>query len=220
MHGCPAVGPSAGGTRYFPDVRLGHHPYFEEARMPSYLSPGVYMEEVSAGAKPIEAVGTATAAFVGFTEKGPVNQPVLVTSWPQYTREFGEFVDGAYLPLAMFNYFLNGGGNAYVVRVGADDDGEDGGAPSANGHRKVADGGTSSPPGLVRPAVAQLSGAEGGPSLTVRSQAPAEEATGLSVRVSPASEGGEGTFKLEVVSGDDVVETYDNVGVKRGSGNV
>src|SRR4051794_30942577 len=176
MHGCPAVGPSAGGTRYFPDVRLGHHPYFEEARMPSYLSPGVFMEEVSAGAKPIEAVGTATAAFVGFTEKGPVNRPTLVTSWPQYTREFGEFVDGAYLPLAMFNYFMNGGGNAYVVRVGAEDEDEDD-SSSSNG------GGKKAPAALSRTAVAQLDGVEGRPSLTVRSQAPAEEAPGLSVRV-------------------------------------
>ena len=37
--------------------------------MPSYLSPGVYMEEVDRGAKPIEAVGTAVAAFIGYTEK-------------------------------------------------------------------------------------------------------------------------------------------------------
>jgi phage tail sheath protein FI len=34
----------------------------------SYLSPGVYMEEVSSGSKPIEAAGTAVAAFVGFAE--------------------------------------------------------------------------------------------------------------------------------------------------------
>jgi phage tail sheath protein FI len=187
--------------------------------MPTYLSPGVYMEEVSAGAKPIEAVGTATAAFVGFTEKGPVNEPILVTSWPQYTREFGEFVEGAYLPLAMFNYFLNGGGNAYVVRVGADGDGQDGARAGANGGRKAAERG-SAPAELTRQAVAELPGAEGKPSLTVRSQGSAEEAAGLSVRVGPASEGGEETFKLEVVRGDEVVETYDNVGIKRGSGNV
>ena len=37
--------------------------------MPEYLSPGVYVEEVDRGPKPIEGVGTAMAAFVGFTEK-------------------------------------------------------------------------------------------------------------------------------------------------------
>ena len=41
----------------------------------AYLSPGVYMEEVSSGSKPIEGVGTAVAAFVGFAETGPVGQP-------------------------------------------------------------------------------------------------------------------------------------------------
>ena len=45
--------------------------------MPTYLSPGVYMEEVSSGSKPIEGVGTAVAAFVGFAERGPANQPTL-----------------------------------------------------------------------------------------------------------------------------------------------
>ena len=38
--------------------------------MPQYLSPGVYVEEVDRGSKPIEGVGTSVAAFVGFTETG------------------------------------------------------------------------------------------------------------------------------------------------------
>ena len=174
--------------------------------MPTYLSPGVYMEEVSAGPKPIEAVGTSTAAFVGFTEKGPVNAPTLVTSWPQYTRTFGDFVPGAYLPLAMFSYFMNGGGNAYVVRVGAQDevDGSSGG----------------STPELVRYAQAVLPVGKGKPALAVRSIAPADEAKGLAVEVAPASEGGEETFKLDVLKDGVVVESYDNVGVKRGATNV
>src|SRR5450432_65664 len=87
--------------------------------MPSYLTPGVYVEEVSSGSRPIEGVGTALSAFVGFTQRGPLNEPILVTNWTQYTRAFGEFVDGAYLPHAVYGYFLNGGGSAYVVRVGA-----------------------------------------------------------------------------------------------------
>ena len=33
----------------------------------SYASPGVYVEEVDKGTKPIEAVGTSTAAFIGMT---------------------------------------------------------------------------------------------------------------------------------------------------------
>jgi phage tail sheath protein FI len=44
----------------------------------SYLSPGVYVEEISSGAKPIEGVGTAVAAFVGFARRNPVG--TLVTA--------------------------------------------------------------------------------------------------------------------------------------------
>ena len=40
--------------------------------MPTYLSPGVYVEEIDGGSKPIAGVGTAVAAFVGFTKKGPM----------------------------------------------------------------------------------------------------------------------------------------------------
>ena len=43
--------------------------------MPQYLSPGVYVEEVDSGSRPIEGVGTAVAAFVGLAEKGPTNEP-------------------------------------------------------------------------------------------------------------------------------------------------
>ena len=58
--------------------------------MPNYLSPGVYVEEVQAGSRPIEGVGTAVAAFVGLAEKGPFNAPTLVTNWTQFTGMFGD----------------------------------------------------------------------------------------------------------------------------------
>ncbi len=48
--------------------------------MPEYLAPGVYIEELSTGPKPIEGVSTSTAAFLGRTEKGPI-PPRMVTSW-------------------------------------------------------------------------------------------------------------------------------------------
>ena len=47
--------------------------------MPEYQSPGVYVEEVPAGSRPIEGVGTAIAAFVGLAAEGPYNAPTLVT---------------------------------------------------------------------------------------------------------------------------------------------
>jgi phage tail sheath protein FI len=99
--------------------------------MPEYLSPGVYVEEVDRGPKPIEGVGTAMAAFVGFTEKAELlrevdgewvmqnllNRPQLVTNWTQYRERFGDFVSGAYLPHAVYGYFNNGGTRCYVVSV-------------------------------------------------------------------------------------------------------
>ncbi|MGW1229595.1 phage tail sheath family protein [Streptomyces sp. NPDC001478] len=86
--------------------------------MPSYLTPGVYVEEVQSGARPIEGVGTAVAAFVGFAETGPFHRPTLVTSWDQYVSTFGTFTPDTYLTLAVHGFFSNGGGAAYIVRIG------------------------------------------------------------------------------------------------------
>src|SRR5437588_8090187 len=88
--------------------------------MPTYLSPGVYVEETEAGTRPIEGVGTAIAAFVGVASAGPFNTPTLVTNWTQFVGTFGEFVDGSYLHHAVYGYFQNGGGACYIVRIGAD----------------------------------------------------------------------------------------------------
>jgi phage tail sheath protein FI len=99
--------------------------------MPEYLSPGVYVEEVDRGPKPIEGVGTTTAAFIGFSEKAELvreidgemvtqdllGKPQLVTSWSQYVERFGEFVSGAYLPHAVYGFFNNGGTKCYVISV-------------------------------------------------------------------------------------------------------
>jgi hypothetical protein len=84
---------------------------------PQYLSPGVYVEEVDKGSKPIEGVGTAVAAFVGFAEKGPVNQPTFVANWSQFSNIFGGFLRGGYLAHAVYGYFNNGGGSCYVSRL-------------------------------------------------------------------------------------------------------
>jgi phage tail sheath protein FI len=93
--------------------------------MPTYLTPGVYVEEVDTGSKPLSAVGTAVAAFVGFTAKAPSDdpddpdglKPRLVTNWSQFERLYGGFAPGAVLPHAVYGYFNNGGGLCYIVRV-------------------------------------------------------------------------------------------------------
>ena len=86
--------------------------------MPEYLSPGVYVEEVSTGPRPIEGVSTSTAGFVGQTERGP-EYPVLVTSWLEYQRTFGSYLgpDITYLAYAVQGFFDNGGKRAFIARV-------------------------------------------------------------------------------------------------------
>src|SRR3954453_12274992 len=108
--------------------------------MPTYLSPGVYVEEVEAGARPIEGVGTAVAAFVGFAPQGPFNTPTLVSNWSQYTQLFGEFAEGCYLAHAVYGYLLNGGGNCYVVRIGGQR-GDGNGSAAAAGKPQAVIGG-------------------------------------------------------------------------------
>lgn len=56
--------------------------------MPEYLSPGVYVEEIDAGPKPIAPVATSTAGAVGVTARGPAT-PTLVTSYGDFVRTFG-----------------------------------------------------------------------------------------------------------------------------------
>ncbi len=97
--------------------------------MPSYLHPGVYVEELSSGSKPIEAVGTSTAAFIGFTVKGSVGEPVLISKWEEYQDLFGGIQDtetaitgstnvvGDAVGHSVYAFFKNGGGKAYIVRL-------------------------------------------------------------------------------------------------------
>jgi len=85
----------------------------------SYLSPGVYVEEVDRGSKPIEAVGTNTVGFLGEATTGPVNQSVLVTNWSQYVKTFGDFSQSTHLAHAVYGFFNNGGSRCFVVNVGA-----------------------------------------------------------------------------------------------------
>ena len=109
----------------------------------TYLSPGVYVEEVDKGTKPIEVAGASMAAFVGITgeasikginpetgQRYPVesrlNKATLVTNWTQYTNIFGDFVSGAYLPDAVYGYFANGGGPCYITSVRAVNEGNTG----------------------------------------------------------------------------------------------
>jgi hypothetical protein len=173
----------------------------------TYASPGVYVEEVDRGTKPIEAVGTSIAAFVGITAEASLkainavtgervvvesrlNKPTLVTSWTQYTEVFGEFVSGAFLPDAVYGYFANGGGPCYVTSL-----------------RAV----TESAGDVQAAFVAIPVKGKGGASFKVVSKFPGPGANGLTVTV---KSGEEDTFSLTVGKETKVVS------MKKGEGYV
>lgn len=85
--------------------------------MPEYLHPGVYIEEIERGPRPIEGVSTSTAAILGEAERGSVT-PRLVTSYKDYLRWFGNvFGTNKFLPYAVNGFFENGGKRAYISRI-------------------------------------------------------------------------------------------------------
>ncbi len=163
--------------------------------MPQYLSPGVYVEEVEAGSRPIEGVGTAVAAFVGLAARGPFNQPTLVTNWNQFVQTFGDFNEGSYLAHAVYGYLQNGGGVCYIVRIGGN-----GPAPSARAEIAL---------GREKGLLYRISALESGPS-----------GNDITVEVQEASEPGDDNFKVVVSRAGKVEEVFDNVTTKRGKLNV
>jgi phage tail sheath protein FI len=80
------------------------------------LTPGVYIEEIEIGAKPIEGVSTSTAAFLGKTERGPID-PRLVTSFDQFRRLYGGYQPDSYLAHEIDGFFRNGGSRCYIARI-------------------------------------------------------------------------------------------------------
>ncbi len=146
---------------------------------------------MESGSRPIEGVGTAVAAFVGLAAKGPVNEPTLVSNWSQFTQTFGEFVEGSYLAHAVYGYFMNGGGNCYVVRIGGNGNGE---GPQA-----------------------QL----GGYRFSALEQGPAGNGITVEVADPTPGEGvPDDAFKLVVKQDGRVAEQYDPVTAKAGQQNV
>jgi phage tail sheath protein FI len=104
----------------------------------SYLSPGVYVEEVDRGSKPIEAVGTNTVGFLGESSKGPLNEAVLITNWSQFVKTFGDFGQcSQHLAHAIYGFFNNGGSRCFVVNVGAPDEAGASAAPAAKADDKA-----------------------------------------------------------------------------------
>jgi phage tail sheath protein FI len=174
--------------------------------MPTYLTPGVYVEEVPSTSKPIEGVGTSIAAFVGLAPGGPVNTPMRISNWTQFAKLFGDpnepdngpFMEGAYLAHSVYGFFQNGGGLCWVVRVGAGD-------------------GAAARPQAALPAAADKS--------IEAFHAEALKDVNGSVKVElteepAAGEGAEPTYRLVVDAGTDGKEEYEGLTLKKGRQNL
>ncbi|WP_375425727.1 phage tail sheath family protein [uncultured Friedmanniella sp.] len=172
--------------------------------MPTYQSPGVYVEEVAAGARPLAGVGTAVAAFVGLAETGPFNRPTLVSNWTQFSTAFGGFVTGSYLAQAVYGYFMNGGGNCYIVRIGQDP-GPSGPAPRSARARELAAAPTAQI-GRLRVSVIEPAAQPG--EVSVQVSDPGGDAPGADL------------FKIIVKRGGETVEEFDRVTFAKGKQNV
>jgi phage tail sheath protein FI len=172
--------------------------------MPTYQSPGVYVEEVSAGARPLSGVGTAVAAFVGLAASGPFNRPTLVSNWTQFTSTFGGFVAGSYLAQSVYGYFMNGGGNCYIVRVGQEAGA--GAGPAAGAGPKALAGAPTAQVGRLR----------------VTASDPAARPGGLSVEVTDAGGDAPGAdlFRVVVKRDGQPVEEFDRASFAKGKQNV
>jgi phage tail sheath protein FI len=107
--------------------------------MAEFLHPGIYLEEIDAGAKPIEGVGTSTPLMIGVASRGP-KHATLITGHAEFLTHFGDVVaepgpeirdkwsrdteEGGQwwqFALSVKGFFENGGGRLLIRRVDCDD---------------------------------------------------------------------------------------------------
>jgi uncharacterized protein len=169
--------------------------------MPEYLAPGVFIEEVEMGPKPIEGVSTTTTGFLGETERGPV-RPRLMTSWAQYQKLYGEYVEGSYLPYAVKGFFDNGGQRCFIARIVGEgskaatleipaEPGPNTPSPPPTATSDGAEGGESSESSTSDPSAARrrsrrTSESSPGPALEIRAIGPGAWGNRVSVKIGAA----------------------------------
>ena len=172
--------------------------------MPTYLTPGVYVEEIPSANKPIEGVSTSVAAFVGLTPGGPVNTPMRISNWTQFAKIYGDpvnpdngpFMEGSYLAHSVYGFFQNGGSLCWIVRVGSED-------------------GAAARPRAALPAAAD------GSVETFRAQALAAADGPVEVELTEEPKAGDGdqTYKLVVTAGSER-EEFEGLNLKKGRANI
>jgi phage tail sheath protein FI len=85
--------------------------------MSAYTYPGVYIQELPSGQHTITGVATSIAAFVGWAKQGPTDEATLILSWLDFATQFGDLDSRSHLGYAVNQFFLNGGQQAYIVRL-------------------------------------------------------------------------------------------------------
>jgi phage tail sheath protein FI len=79
--------------------------------------PGVYIEEIPSGVRTITGVATSIAAFIGRAARGPTDEPITINGYGDFERIYGGLWTGSRLGYAVRDFFLNGGGQAIIVRL-------------------------------------------------------------------------------------------------------
>jgi phage tail sheath protein FI len=85
--------------------------------VPEQYSSGIDVQENPTHEQFIASAPTSITAFVGRTQRGPVNEPVRLESFAEYQRVFGGLWGLSPLSFAVEQYFLQGGRVAVIVRV-------------------------------------------------------------------------------------------------------
>src|SRR5262245_59857499 len=88
---------------------------------PTY--PGVYIEEIPSGVRPVTAVATSIAAFVGTFRKGPRDEASRILSIADFERNYGGIERTSEASYGVQQFFVNGGTEAWIVRIANDGSG-------------------------------------------------------------------------------------------------
>lgn len=163
---------------------------------PTY--PGVYVEEVSSGVRPITVASTSTAAFIGQAEKGSITEARRIFNFTQFQTLYGGFLNNSYLAHAVYQFFNNGGSIAYIIRVA--------GANTAVANMVLADQATAPQS-----------------TMTISAASPGVWGNEIEIEISDGTVDPDNEFNIYIYQGTggdaDLVETFENVSMVSVAGN-
>jgi phage tail sheath protein FI len=159
--------------------------------------PGVYVEEVPSGVRPIAAASTSIAAFIGVAERGPVGEAVKIFNFTEYQNRYGGFLPNSFLSHAVYQFFNNGGTQCYIVRVAS--------ANAARANIVLRDRAATNPQA----------------SLTISASSPGVCGNQLAVVIANGSNDPLNEFNLSVFQQDELIplERFDNLSMVPGTPN-